>query len=224
MMKTKDMAMKDLEDLPRRKAAFRARTEHYISLGFDRFAAADFVIGTGGRLSSPALDFGTGKGLTAMAMARRGLEVVSADPDADEQALALLLAEEAGLEDRIRFVHGDASDLPFPGDHFGCAALVGVLHHLQDPVPVLSETARVLKPRGIVILADFSAEGLGLVARVHREEGREHPVSGVTPESAAAFLSMRGFAVEARRSGHKHDVIVLTKEQRRDGLRTDADL
>ncbi|MCX6569878.1 MAG: class I SAM-dependent methyltransferase [Candidatus Aminicenantes bacterium] len=206
------MAMKEPEDLTRRKAVFRARTEHYASLGFDRFAAADFVIGTGGRLSSPALDVGTGKGLTAMALARRGLEVVSVDPDADEQALAFLLADEAGLADRIRFVHGDASDLPFPGGHFGCAALVGVLHHLQDPVPVLAETARVLRPCGIVILADFSAEGLRLVARVHREEGREHAVSGATPESAAAVLSGRGFELTVRRSGHKHDVIVLTKK------------
>ena len=92
--------------LVRRKAAFLVRTEQYLSLGFDRFAAADFVVKTGGRLSGPALDIGTGKGLTAMALARRGLEVVSVDPDADEQALAFLLAAEAGLEDRIRFVHG----------------------------------------------------------------------------------------------------------------------
>lgn len=74
---------------------------------------------------------------------------------------------------------------------------------------MLNETARVLRPGGIVILADFSPEGLAFVARVHREEGRAHPVSGVTPESSAAFLSMRGFAVEARLSGHLHDVIVL---------------
>jgi ubiquinone/menaquinone biosynthesis C-methylase UbiE len=207
----KEIAMKDREDMARRKAAFRARTEHYARLGFDRFAAADFVIGRGGRLSGPALDVGTGKGLTAMALASRGLEVVSVDPDAAEQALALLLADEAGLADQIRFVQGDAAKLPFPGGHFGCGALVGVLHHLQDPVPVLDEMARVLRPCGIVILADFSPEGLGLVALVHREDGREHPVSGVTPESAAAYLSTRGFTAEARLSGHKHDVIVLTK-------------
>ena len=204
--------MTDREDMARRKAAFRARTEHYASLGFDRFAAADFVIGTGGRLSSPALDVGTGKGLAAMALARRGLKVVSVDPDTDEQALALLLAEEAGLADQIRFIRGDASDLPFPGGYFGCAALVGVLHHLQDPAPVLGETARVLRPSGIVILADFSPEGLELVSRVHRDEGWEHPVSGVTMESAAAFLSGRGFEVTVRCSGHKHDVMVLTKK------------
>lgn len=204
--------MKDREDMARRKTAFLVRTEHYLSLGYDRFAATDFVVKTGGQLTGPALDIGTGKGLMAMAMARRGLEVVSVDPDADEQALAFLLAAEAGLADRIRFVQGNASVLPYSEDHFGCAALVDVLHHLKDPVPVLEETARVLKPSGILILADFSPEGFELVARVHREERWKHPVSGVTLESAEAFLSRRGFELTARLSDHKHDVIVLTKK------------
>jgi len=209
------MVMEDREKTVRRKAAFLVRTEQYLSLGYDRFAAMDFVVKTGGRLSGPALDIGTGKGLMAMALARQGLEVVSVDPDADEQALAFLLAAEAGLADRIRFFHGDASVLPYSEDHFGCAALVDVLHHLQDSVSVLEETARVLRPSGTLILADFSPEGFELVARVHQEEGREHPVSGVTPESAEAFLSGRGFELTACLSGHKHDVIVLTKKPRR---------
>jgi len=207
--------MEDREKTVRRKAAFLVRTEQYLSLGYDRFAAMDFVVKTGGRLSGPALDIGTGKGLMAMALARQGLEVVSVDPDADEQALAFLLAAEAGLADRIRFFHGAASVLPYSEDHFGCAALVDVLHHLQDSVSVLEETARVLRPSGTLILADFSSEGFELVARVHQEEGREHPVSGVTPESAEAFLSGRGFELTACLSGHKHDVIVLTKKPRR---------
>jgi len=205
------MPMKDRDDMLRRKAAFLIRTERYLSLGYDRFAAADFVAKTGGRLSGPALNIGTGKGIMAMAMARQGLEVDSVDPDADEQALAFLLAAEAGLEGRIRFVQGDASVLPYSEGHFGCAVLVDILHHLKDPVSVLEETARVLQPSGIMILADFSPEGFELVARVHQEEGREHPVSGVTLESAEAFLSGRGFGLTARLSDHKHDVIVLTK-------------
>jgi len=196
----------------RRREAFRIRTEQYLNLGYDRFAAADFVVKTGGRLSGPALDIGTGKGLTAMSLARRGLEVVSVDSDGDEQAVAFLLAAEADLAERIFFLHGDASVLPYSANHFGCAALVDVLHHLQDPALVLEETARVLRPSGILILADFSTEGFELVARVHQEDGREHPVSGVTMESAAAFLSGIGFEVMVRCSGHKHDVMVLTKK------------
>jgi len=205
-------AVNDREDTLRRRTAFRKRTEQYLSLGYDRFAAVDFVVKTGRGLSGPALDIGTGKGLSAMALARRGFEVVSVDPDADEQALASLLAAEAGLGDCIRFVCGDASVMPFSDNYFGCAVLVDVLHHLQDPGPVLEETARVLRPFGSLILADFSPEGFELVARVHQEEGREHPVSGATPESAGVYFSGRGFEVKSRRRGHQHDVLVLAKK------------
>jgi len=203
--------MTEGEALDRRKAAFWARMRQYEGLGFDRFAAADFVIGTGGILSGPALDIGTGKGLAAQALARRGLDVVSVDLDGDEQSLARLLAAEARLGDRVRFVRGDAAALPFAADHFGCAAVVDLLHHLDKPEPALEEAARVLRPAGMLILADFSDEGLELVARVHREEGREHPVSGATPDSAAAYLSGKGFDVAARSSGRRHDVIALVK-------------
>ena len=68
-----------------------------------------------------------------------------------------------------------------------------VLHHLADPIPALEEAARVLKPSGTFILADFSAQGFELLSRVHHEEGREHPVSGVTLQSAEVSLSLKGF-------------------------------
>lgn len=54
-----------------RKEAFNARTAQYLRLGYDRFAASDFVIAGGGNLFGPALDIGTGKGLTAMALAKK---------------------------------------------------------------------------------------------------------------------------------------------------------
>jgi len=204
--------MKERNERTERKNAFDARTEQYRNLGYDRFAATSFVVGAGGKLAGPALDVGTGKGLTAMALARQGLDVVSVDTDADEQALASLLAAEAGLERRIQFLCGNASALPYADGHFRCAALMDVLHHLEDPEPVLEETARVLTPFGVLILADFSPEGFELVARVHREDGREHAVSGATLESAETFLSRSGFEPTVRRAGHKHEVTVFVKK------------
>jgi len=195
-----------------RRSAYNARTAQYLRLGYDRIAAADFVTTAAGRLTGPALDIGTGRGITAMALARQGLEVISVDIDADEQALAFQLAAEAGLKDRIHFVRMDAACLSYTDGHFGCVAVMDVLHHLKDPGLVLKETARVLKSSGIVILADFSPEGFELVARVHRDEGREHPISGATLASASVFLSERGFDVTVRLSGHQHDVIVLVKK------------
>ena len=41
-----------------------------------------------------------------------------------------------------------------------------------------------------MIVADFSREGLGLVARVHRAEGRVHPESGVTVETSVVYFGV----------------------------------
>jgi hypothetical protein len=53
-------------------------------------------------------------------------------------------------------------------------------------------------------VADFSREGLRLVARVHRTEGRVHSESGATVEQARALLEC-----VAEVKGHLHDVVVI---------------
>jgi len=68
-----------------------------------------------------------------------------------------------------------------------------------------------------VIVADFSREGLGLVARVHRAEGRVHPESGVTVEKARSLLEQEGLDCIATLDGYLHDVVVMIK--RRSGPR-----
>lgn len=197
--------------LARRRQAFEARTAQYRALGYDRVAAARFVAGAAGPLRGPALDVGTGKGLLAMELARLGLDVVSVDVDASEQPLASHLAREAGVGERVRFLHRDAARLPFRRGRFGCAAMMDVLHHLADPGPVLAEMARTVEVGGIVVLADFTPEGFRLVARVHRAERRAHSVSGVTVGQARGLLEQEGLDCIGEREGHLHGVAILVK-------------
>jgi ubiquinone/menaquinone biosynthesis C-methylase UbiE len=199
------------EELVERRNHFWKRTEQYRSLGHDRLAAADFVARGAEPLEGPALDVGTGKGLLAMALARKGLDVLSADVSAEDQDLARLLAEEAGLSERIRFLLGDASSLPFPDGHFGTCAMMDVLHHLERGGPVLSEMERVLRPGGMMVVADFDEAGFELVGRVHASEGREHPVGPVTAPWAEGFLEGLGLQPEGTREGEWHRVSVFRK-------------
>ncbi|MBN1893645.1 class I SAM-dependent methyltransferase [bacterium] len=208
--------MNSRPDLAAKRAAFSARTERYLGLGYDRMEAAAFVVKSAGALSGPALDVGTGKGLLAMALAARGLDVVSVDPDGAEQALASLLSGESGLKDRIHFIHGDASRLNYPDGHFGCAAMMDVLHHLNEPGPVITEMARVLRPDGVLVLADFSPEGFDLIEGIHRDEGRVHSVSGVTLGSAGEILLPLGFQYRGRFNGHFHEIDVYRKADEHD--------
>jgi ubiquinone/menaquinone biosynthesis C-methylase UbiE len=197
--------------LEERIAAFHARTEQYRRLGHDDFAAARFVAEAAGRLEGPALDVGTGKGLFAMALARRGLDVVSVDVNAEDSELAAALAGEAGLDGRTRFLLHDARSLPFPDGSFGCAAMMEVLHHLDDARPVLAEMARLVRPGGAIVVADFVEAGFTIVDSVYRADGREHPRSGSTLEGAKVFLSSLNWLEEGRTEAH-HDAVAWFRQ------------
>lgn len=192
-------------------SAFKAKCLRFRSLGYDRFAAARFVADCGSPMLDPVLDVGTGRGLFAIALAGKAETVVSVDADESDRPLAEALVREAGLHNKIRFLNGDAAKLPFPDAHFGCVAMMDVLHHLTDPEAVLAEMARLVRPSGSIMLADFDEEGFALLDTINREEGKEHPRLAVDVDFAVGVLTNHGFNLESRRSGHLHHVALLLK-------------
>ncbi|MEW5983475.1 MAG: DUF6125 family protein [Acidobacteriota bacterium] len=198
------------DELAQQQAQFWSRTAHFASLGYDRFAAASFVLDEAEPLAGPVLDVGTGMGITARALAGRGLDVVTVDTNARDQEVAAFLTDQPEHSRRIRFLVTSAAGLPFPDGHFGAAVAVDVLHHLEDGRPVFAELARTVRPGGAVVLADFSREGFEMVARVHASEGRVHPEGPVSMDWARGFLcGGLGLVEEKLATGHLHRVSVL---------------
>jgi ubiquinone/menaquinone biosynthesis C-methylase UbiE len=191
--------------------AFKKRTEQFLKLGHDRFAAAKFVAECAGPLESPALDVGTGRGLLAAALAARSLQVTSVDNSDENLLVAQWLAREKGLSDRIEFMMEDASSLPFANQFFKTAAMMDVLHHLEDAGQILSEMARVLRPGGKLIVAEFDEEGFEMVAKMHTLDGLAHSRSGSTIESAARFLGSIGLQEEGRAEAHQNVAVWFIK-------------
>lgn len=186
---------------------FLTRTARYLELGYDRVAAAGAVAG----LVEPArdgsaLDVGTGHGLLAVALAKRDLRVTSGDLSTQNYGVAAGLAVEAGVVSRLHFVLFDGTQLPFPDRHFDCVAMMNVLHHLDRAEPVLAELARVVKPRGQIVISDFSEAGFAVVSRAHREGGIEHPRSGVTLDMACTTLGALGWRLVGRVTQHLQDM------------------
>ena len=190
---------------------FYMRNEKYLHLGYDRFEAAKFLLTTAAKLIGPALDVGTGKGVLAIALAKIGLNVVSIDIDRSEQTLAKHLAKNENVDSQIQFVEGDAAYLNYADEYFGCAAMMDVLHHLENPNAVLYEMARVIREKGIIIIADFNEQGFDLIARVHRERGDEHQKIPVSVDFAQEVLANAGFRCLKRTQGLFHEVAVLEK-------------
>jgi ubiquinone/menaquinone biosynthesis C-methylase UbiE len=200
-----------------KRRAFRERTEQFLRLGHDRMAAAGAVAEAVGECDGPVLDVGTGRGLLAMALARRGPEVVTVDSSAEDRDLAVALAEEAGLSGTIRFLQSDAVRLPFPDGHFAACATMDVLHHLENGGAVLAEMARVLRPGGTLVVAEFDARGFEIVGKVHREEGRTHPEGPVTSAWAEGYLSGLGLVRTGGLHAHEHLVSVFLKPDEAEG-------
>lgn len=190
---------------------FWARCAQYERLGLDRRAAARFVARAAGSLCGPVLDVGTGRGLFAVELARRGVPVVSVDVDGEQQDFARLVAREAGVGDLVQFVEGDAARLEYPSEHFRCVAMMDVLHHLEQPAPILREMCRVLRAGHPLIVGEFDEAGFDLVASVHRDDGGTHARTATTFDGAVEELVRLGLRPQRRSAGYCHHVAVMLK-------------
>lgn len=112
-------------------------------------------VGDGRRL----LDVGCGTGTLAILAARLGgfgARVSGIDPAPRQIARARAKARRAGLD--IDFRQGVIEDLPFGEAGFDAVTSTLMMHHLPDDLKAegLAEIARVLKPGGRVVIADFA--------------------------------------------------------------------
>jgi SAM-dependent methyltransferase len=103
------------------------------------------------------LDVACGTGNTAIPLARRGARVTGVDiaPNLLEQARARATAE--GLE--IAFHEGDAEQLPYPDANFDAVVTMFGAMFAPRHEMVAAEFARVLKPGGLLAMANWTPGG-----------------------------------------------------------------
>lgn len=103
------------------------------------------------------LDLGTGPGHIPIAVCERltTARVVAVDLSPKMLAIAnghLLTSPHAN---RIIFREADVKSLPFESQSFDVVYSNTTLHHLPDPIPMLREAWRVLRPRGVLLIRDL---------------------------------------------------------------------
>jgi ubiquinone/menaquinone biosynthesis C-methylase UbiE len=116
---------------------------------------------------SRGLDAGCGIGLQALLLAQAvgpAGHITGLDLSPEHLACAREMVERAGLSDRISFREGDVRHLPFDDDTFDwawsedCVAYAPQLD--LEPVPVLKELKRVVKPGGTVAILSWTSQML----------------------------------------------------------------
>ena len=152
-------------------------------------------------LGSQGLDAGCGIGLPALLLAEAvgsGGHVTGLDVTPEFLARGREIVREAGFSERISFQEGDVADLPFGDDAFDWAWSTDCVGYGPwEPLSLIKELARVVKPGGIVAILAWSSEQLLpgyplLEARLRATSAGIAPfVHGKKPE--AHFLRAMGW-------------------------------
>jgi ubiquinone/menaquinone biosynthesis C-methylase UbiE len=129
------------------------------------------------------LDVGTGPGSLAIGFAEGlpGVQVVGLDLSDAALELARDNTQKSGASLRVSFERGDAEDMPFEDDVFDLVISNNTLHLIENPVSMLDEIHRVLKPQGGFIISDFRRSWLGVFT--------EHFRASYTPQEVKDLLS-----------------------------------
>ena len=132
-----------------------------------RYVSKSFVsvVERWGVSSGRVLDVGTGTGMLAIEFAKGipTVEVVGLDLSDVALELARDNAQKSRASSRVSFERGDAEDMPFEDDTFDLVISGNTLHLLKNPVRMLNEIQRVLKPGGRFLVSDFRRSWLGIL-------------------------------------------------------------
>jgi ubiquinone/menaquinone biosynthesis C-methylase UbiE len=216
-------AVPERSELDESREYMEKRNEQFLSHGIDRESMTSFIVDSAEPLPGRVLDIGTGRGFTAVELARRGAEVTTIDMSEEMLNSAYLHAADAGLADRIEFHHADGGNLPFEEGSFEVVTMINVLHHLENPEIVLPEIARVLMPGGRLIVSDFTDRGFEILEEIHREDGHGHDRhAGETVDGFAARLDDVGMKCVAR-DRRFHQLVMVAEKNRHSHERSAED-
>jgi len=99
------------------------------------------------------LDCGCGPGSITVGLAAAVTPGSVTGIDLEESQLAMARETASGLSlANVTFENADARNLPFEDGHFDAVFSHAMLEHLPDPMPVLAEMRRVLRPGGLVAI------------------------------------------------------------------------
>jgi SAM-dependent methyltransferase len=165
------------------------------------------------------LDVGCGTGNLLRSTGRRhaGIELVGLDPDPKALARARRKTRRAGVA--VRLDQGFAQELPYAADSFDRVFSSLMLHHLDSSSKdeLLAEVLRVLRPDGLLVLADAVFDEHGHGHRIRRPElVRDNVGDGVTQRIAAAGFSVEPTRVMPMRVGGKVGIELAHPERTRE--------
>ncbi|HET9140173.1 class I SAM-dependent methyltransferase [Actinophytocola sp.] len=172
----------------------------------------------GPRAGHRVLDVGCGTGnlLRSISRAHPGVELTGLDPDPKVLAKARRKLTRRGRTARLD--RGFAEELPYPDGSFDRVFSSLMLHHLDTSAKdeLLAEVRRVLRPDGVLVLADLVVDGEHDHHHRHgpgrrpgpmRERLKDNVGDTVAERIAAAGFDVEPTRIRTLRRGHRIGII-----------------
>ncbi len=140
------------------------------------------------------LDIGTGTGRILELLAPHSERSVGLDVDHDMLALARAALGDASLA-HASVRQGDLRRPPFEAASFDVAVMHHVLHLLDDPGAAIVDAARLLRPGGRLLIADFAPHELAYL-----QDSYGHRQLGISDESMREWAAAAGLDIETDRT------------------------
>ncbi len=103
--------------------------------------------------AAAVLEIGCGTGVVTRAIAARD-GFAGTVTGVDQSPYFIAVAESLAVDGRVEFAVGDAHALAFADATFDAAVAHTLISHVRDPLAVLTEAARVVRPGGTVAIFD----------------------------------------------------------------------
>jgi len=134
------------------------------------------------------LDVGCGSGIFLDFLNRNGWDTTGVDFDAG--------AVEYARAKKLNVKYGNVSEQNFPDNSFDVITLAHVIEHIYDPIGLLKECYRILKPNGKIIVATPNTNSLGHKNFKKYWRGLEPPrhINVFSPESLTNAVILSGFS------------------------------
>ena len=137
---------------------------------------------------SEIADVGTGTGFVAAGLAPQVKRVIGID-----NASAMLRVAHENLDylgvSNAELLVGDLAGLPLADNSVDAAFANMVLHHAVDPVAMLKEMARIVRPGGTIVITDEVEHSYEWMREEHADVWL-----GFTPEQVEGFFREAGLA------------------------------
>lgn len=135
------------------------------------------------------LDVGCGTGIFTRLLAQKGINVTGVD---ESEKMLSIAKSKPELAD-VGFINANAEHLPFPDAHFDRVLCAFMIEFACNPLKVITEMIRVLKPGGIMVIATLNSAGIWAKGRVG--EGVYASAKFRSPSELVNLVQARGSAV-----------------------------